>query len=205
LQIPHARYIFLTVILLSTAWLSIGMGEPRSTGQARLPETDAVYAVEGWTMGPSKVEDNSNHTVALTRGFTSASGAVATLTLFANQAPKLYGAGGEVPFLGDGYDVHTPTPELVPAADGVNALVAQRDTQTWLVMYAYGERRGLLGNGLLPWTLALVDGIAGAPNDYYKLYLMARADRLDANLGREVSALAGTLFPRIHAWYAAAA
>jgi hypothetical protein len=205
LQIPNARYLFLTLILLSAAGLYVAMGEPNSSGQARLPDmADALFTVEGWTAGPSKVESASTNTSTLTRGFVSPSGVPATLTVFANQAPKLYAAGGEVPFLGNGFEVSTPPADLVPpAGDGVHALVARRDTETWLVMYAYGERRGLLGNGPLPWTLALMDGIVGAPNDYYKLYLMVRADRLDAKLGHDVADLAGRLFPRIQAWYAA--
>ena len=69
-------------------------------------------------------------------------------------------------------------------------------------MYAYGERRGLLGNGPWPWTLAVFDGLAGHPNDYYKLYLVARADDTDPVFGRQVAQLARTLFPRVAEFYA---
>jgi hypothetical protein len=60
----------------------------------------------------------------------------------------------------------------------------------------------MLGNGLLPWTLAVLDGITGQPNDYYKLYLTVRTDQRDPGVGRDVAELAGVLFPRIAAWYA---
>jgi hypothetical protein len=71
------------------------------------------------------------------------------------------------------------------------------------VIYAYGERRGLLGNGPVPWTLALVDGIVDTPNDYYKLYLVARTDQVDKTASQDVAILARTLFQRVAAWYAA--
>jgi hypothetical protein len=85
---------------------------------------------------------------------------------------------------------------------GVNALVAQRGAERWLALYGYGERRGLLGNGPLPWTFALFDGIVGRPNDYYKLYLTSRIDRVDPTQASDVARLAGALFPRIADWYA---
>jgi hypothetical protein len=68
-------------------------------------------------------------------------------------------------------------------------------------MYAYGERRGLLGNGVRAWTSALLDGIVGRPNDYYKMTLVARAEDIEA--GHELAGLASALFPRIADWYAA--
>jgi hypothetical protein len=71
-------------------------------------------------------------------------------------------------------------------------------------MYAYGERRGLLGNGPLAWSLAMLDGVLGRPNDYYKVFLSAGAGGLNSGLAGEVSSLAGTLFPRIASFYAAA-
>ncbi len=109
-----------------------------------------------------------------------------------------------MPFLGSGYTV-APPPADVAALEGggVNALVAQQGTEQWLVMYAYGERRGLLGNGPLPWTLAILDSLVGRSNDYYKLYLVARTDRGHAGEETDVAQLARTLFPRLGAWYAA--
>ena len=76
-------------------------------------------------------------------------------------------------------------------------------TERWLVMYSFGERRGLLGNGPLAWTLAVLDGIVGQPNDYYKLYLSARMNQNDQQVGLDVADLARTLFPRVATWYAA--
>jgi hypothetical protein len=207
MQTTSLRYAVLITVLLAGAGLHGLFGEPRgNTGAPRSPDTDAVYAAATWTTGPQAIEHNTDagrKTDQITRTFRNSAGVTATLTLATSQAPKLYGAGAEVPFLGTGYAV-LPAPSSVTAAegDGVSALVAQQGTQQWLVMYAYGERRGLLGNGPLPWTLAVLDGIAGEPNDYYKLYLTARIDDLDATTTGAVVQLARTLFPRIATWYA---
>src|SRR5262249_18775339 len=131
------------------------------------------------------------------------SGAVATLTIETHQSPKLYAAGPEVPFLGSGYAVSTPPADLVPRpTDAIGSLVAQRASETWLVMYAYGERRGLLGNGPVAWTMAIGDAAFGRQNDYYKLYLSVQTSELNADLGNDVSGLAHAVFPRVQAWYA---
>jgi hypothetical protein len=207
LQTPNFRYLVLTAGLLAGAGLYAASGAPLGAGTARWPAADDVYTVPAWSVGREAVEDNTNHAGVVThlvsRVFRDPDGATATLTVLSNQAPKLYGTGAEVPFLGSGYTVEPAlTDPATVGGDGVSALVAQRGTEQWLVMYAYGERRGLLGNGPLPWTLAVVDGILGQPNDYYKLYLAARTDQLDPRQGRAVAELAHTLFPRIAAWYA---
>ncbi|HLZ31287.1 MAG TPA: hypothetical protein VKV73_28555 [Chloroflexota bacterium] len=208
MQTPNLRYFVLTAVLLAGAGLYAAFGEPLGAGSARWPVSDAVYMVQPWSVGREAVDEHTNHaglaTRLVTRVFRNPDGGTATLTVLSNQAPKLYGAGAEVPFLGGGYTVEPGPASLEPGgSDGVNALVANRGPERWLVMYAYGERRGLLGNGPLPWTLAVFDGVLGHPNDYYKLYLAARTDQLDPQVGQAVAALAHTLFPRIAAWYAA--
>ncbi len=208
MQTPNFRYLVLIATLLAGAGLYAASGEPLGVGTARWPAADDVYMVEPWSVGSQAIEDNTNHagvvTHLVTRVFRSPNGGAASLTVLSNQAPKLYGAGAEVPFLGSGYTVQPARADLDPGVDdGVGALVAQRGTEQWLVMYAYGERRGLLGNGPLPWTFAVLDGILARPNDYYKLYLATRTDVVDPRAERDVAALAHTLFPRIAAWYAA--
>jgi len=204
MQAANFRYLILTVVLLAGAGLYTAFGEPRGSGTPRWPDSPTLYTADRWSAGPQSVEHNvssGNQTDLVTRVFRNQAGATATLTLVTNQAPKLYSAGAEVPFLGNGYTVE---PASAPVAgNGVNALIAQRGPERWLVMYAYGERRGLLGNGLLPWSLAIADGVLGQPNDYYKLYLATRVDRADPQLDRDLADLAQTLFPRISAWYSA--
>jgi hypothetical protein len=208
MQTTNFRFFVLIAALLAGAGLNAAAGEPRGVGTPRWPVADELYNVQPWAVGRESVEDNTNNagpiTPLVTREFRRADGGTATLSIISNQAPKLYGAGAEVPFLGSGYTVEAAPADLAPVVgDGVGALVAQRGTEQWLVMYAYGERRGLLGNGPLPWTLAVFDGILGRPNDYFKLFLTARADQLDRRITSDVAELAHTLFPRIAAWYAA--
>jgi hypothetical protein len=208
MQAANFRYIILITALAAGAVIYAVFGEPNgNTGTPRLPAAEALYAADQWSTGPLAVEHNTDagrKTDLATRTFRNRAGATATLTIVTSQAPKLYGAGAEVPFLGSGYTVLPAPGEVVSVDDQPgSALVAQRGAEQWLVMYAYGERRGLLGNGPLPWTLAMLDGIAGQPNDYYKLYLAARTDQLDPGALHDVAGLARVLFPRIAAWYAA--
>jgi hypothetical protein len=92
--------------------------------------------------------------------------------------------------------------ELLPLAPGVHGLLARRADAQWLVYYAYGERRGLIGNGPFSWGLALFDGVLGRPNDYYRLFVMSRVPGLDAASTQPLIDLSGKLLPRIAAWYA---
>jgi hypothetical protein len=204
MQTPNVRYLVLIVLLLLGGSAYALLGRPAQVGEPRWPAEDAVFATASWEAGPA-VQSRDDTTDVVTRTLRSSSGRSASLTIFSSQAPKLYASGAEVPFLGNGYTVEQAPPALVPfQLQGIETLVAKRGNEQWLVLHAYGERRGLLGNGINAWTLALLDGLAATPNDYYKLYLMLPADRVnDAAAAQEVAALVDTLFPRIAAWYAA--
>jgi hypothetical protein len=204
MQAANVRYVVLTLVLLVGAAGYAALGAPRGMGEPRWPELGAVYDVGAWTVRAPRVEV-VNRSVFVTRAFERSGGGTATLTIVTSQEPKVYGAGAEVPFLGNGYSVEPAPPDMVSTARGVSSLVATGSVDRWLVMYAFGERRGLTGNGSLGWTLAVIDGLLGRPNDYYKLYLMARVDGLDPGAGRDVAELAGTVFPRVAAWYTAEA
>jgi hypothetical protein len=199
MQAPGFRYVLLIAVLLVGAALYTGLGEPRGVGLPRWPAADPIFVIDGWSVGSEQILDGGFRA----RSFKSRVGHTATLSVFSNQAPKLYGAGAEVPFLGNGYSVDTATGIPHKAiGEGVHAVIARRGTEQWLVMYSYGERRGLLGNGPQAWTFALFDGILGRANDYYKLFLSTRTDGQDADVERDVSELASTLFPRIASFYA---
>jgi hypothetical protein len=202
MQATYARYLVLIAICLLGSAVYFAVGEPVSAGAPRWPRDESVYAASTWQMGPLNAGEGTNNTAQATRVYRSPGGKLATLTIFSNQAPKLYGAGAEVPFLGNGYVVE-PLP-TVAADSGIHGLVARRGDEQWLVVYAYGERRGMIGNGPIAWTLALADGVLGRSNDYYKLYLAARVDDLDSSAARDVQALAASVFPRIASYYAQA-
>jgi hypothetical protein len=201
MQAANVRYLVLILVLLGGAGLyTVLSNQPRDTAP-RWPGTDAVYAIAPWSSRTVDVTQGGT-TDLVTRTFRSSSGATATFTLVANRGPKLYGPGAEVPVLGSGYLAEPASADVLGGATpGVGGLIATRGSERWLVMYAYGERRGLLGNGPAAWSLAVFDGILGNPNDYYKMYLIARAD--DAESAREVADLAHALFPRVAEWYAA--
>jgi len=203
MQIASVRNLVLSAVLLAGAGAYALVGGPIGAGSPRWPTADSVYATDSWSVSPEKVE-HINTADFISRDFRKTDGTAATLTIETYQSPKLYAAGAEVPFLGSGYTVTTPSADFVPEGSNIGALVAaQGAANTWLVMYAYGERRGMLGNGPVPWTFAIADGLLGHPNDYYKLYLSARSDGTNPTVNHDLSDLAASVFPRISAWYGA--
>src|SRR4051812_22149842 len=174
------RRVVLSAVLLAGAALYAVIGQPVGVGTPRWPEqSEPLYQVDGWLSGPLKAEQR-NTAEFISRVYQSPHGAPVTVTIETYQTPKLYAAGPEVPFLGSGYTVKPASAELVsPAEAGVGSLVAQRGDDQWLVKYAYGERRGLLGNGPAAWAYAGWDLLLGRTNDYYKLYLTAHVGEPD--------------------------
>ncbi len=195
------RYGVVIGLLLLGGAAYVGIGDSH-TPEARWPTSDTSFAVDRWTSGTEKVEV-ANGATFITRPFRGPNATTAELTIITRPNAKLFGTGAELPFVGSGYEVSPAPASLVPPAPGREGLIAQRASERWLIVYAYGERRGLLGNGMLGWTTAIVDGVLGRPNDYYKLYLMTRLVGVDELAGRESAQLADTLFPRIADWYRA--
>jgi hypothetical protein len=204
-QTGGLRYLTLAAVLLAGAALYATLGVAHGAGNARWPGAEVDLHAAGWSAGQFSIDQDSTQTAIVSRVFKSSeSGVAARMTVVTSGSPKLYAAGAEVPFLGTGYQVETPGQELVPTRSPVKALVARRGTEQWLVLYAYGERRGLLGNGPLAWSLAISDGLLGRENDFYKLYLLVPADQVDPHLGLEAANLADSIFPQVANWYASA-
>ena len=204
MQITNARFLILITVLLVGAGVYAVIVQPVGAGTPRWPTDDSVYAAAGWTIGLIKVE-HINTADFISRAYRAEDGTVATLTIETHQSPKLYAAGPEVPFLGSGFTVTSPpTGAVAVNSDAIGSLTAQQGPgDTLLVMYAYGERRGLLGNGAVGWSFAIADGLLGKPNDYYKLYLSTQTNSVNPALGADLSALAHTVFPNIASWYGA--
>jgi len=197
------RSAVLIALLLVGGSLYAAMGEPSPTAPQRWPRNEDLFNIERWVSGPETVEVVNGSTY-VSRALHGPDGTQATLTLVTNQNVKVFAAGAEVPFLGSGYDVGPASSDLMLSAPGRQELVAQRGSERWLVIYTYGERRGLLGNGPVGWGLALFDGLLGSSNDYYKLYLTVPLTSYEAAAtARQSAALADTLFPRIANWYSA--
>jgi hypothetical protein len=204
MQTATIRCIVLSVVLLVGAALYAMIGQPQGVGTPRWPSaSDPLYLLNGWASGPLHAEQ-INTAEFISCDYQSPHGLPMTLTIETYQTPKLYAAAPEVPFLGSGYSIASPPADMAPGSDeGVGSLVAQRgDDDRWLVMYAYGERRGLLGNGPLAWSFAVSDLLLGRANDYYKLYVTAHVSALDPQVESDVAEFARTMFPRVQQWYA---
>jgi hypothetical protein len=155
MQTSNLLHFIVAAVLLAGAGLYSAIDGAIDTGTARWPESNSIYFAQRWIAGPQSVQLTGS-TASMTREFRSPSGATAMLTILASRVPKLSGPGPEVPFLGSGYTVETgPAVVDVDRNDGIHPLVADRGAERWLVVYAYGEDRGLMGNGPLPWTFAV--------------------------------------------------
>src|ERR1051326_521012 len=130
--------VVIALLLVGGAAFAV-MNEPRHDSP-RWPTSDTLFAVDRWTATPEHVEQVNGATF-VTRQLSGPNGTDATLTIVTNQSVKLFEAGAEVPFQGDGYDLQSVPTELLPLQAGVHGLLARRADVQWLVYYAYGERR----------------------------------------------------------------
>ncbi|HEY7066110.1 MAG TPA: hypothetical protein VII06_31850 [Chloroflexota bacterium] len=201
MQSTGFRCLALVGILAAANWLLVLIGGPSAAEAARWPTDDRLYTVDDWFAGPAAVEDQHGVTF-VTRRYHSLGGATATLVVATSpEAKRVYRAAPDVPFLGSGYATAPASPSVVPGAPGRDAVVVSRGNVSELLLYGYGERRGLLGNGVLGWGLVFLDGVLGQPNDYYQVSLVTPLERPDAPVAPAVVALADTLFPRLASWY----
>jgi hypothetical protein len=195
------RSLILIGLLAASAWLMSAFDRPNKASVARWPTEDAVYAVDGWTSGHLAVESAHGVTI-VSRNYRRADGTTASLAISTSpEAKRIYRAGAAVPFLGSGYTVDSAPPSLVPPVDGRTALFVQREGALGLLIYGYGERRGLLGNGVEGWGAVVLDGVSGRSNDYYLTRIFVPLDELDSSAVPAALALAETLMPRLAAWY----
>jgi hypothetical protein len=206
---PTARRLVLILLLAAGAWLLLGARAERAASAAapRWPADDAVYAVDGWAVGPAAVQEAWG-VAHVTRELRSVNGTVATVLLSTNTTGKGVIGTAEVPFLGTGYAV-TPAPTaLLPGApQGRTTVVLARGPEAiWLLCYAYGGRAGPVPDAARGWGLVLLDAALGRPNDYFLLRVMTRgpdpAAPPTAAAAQETARLAEALVTRLAAWYA---
>lgn len=200
MQDSRSRCLILMAVLVA-GWGLLMATQRVQAAEARWPVANDLYAIDGWTMSPLGVDTPFADVKIVTRQYIQRGGNTVFVSLKTDTAAKnIYRTGAEVSFQGAGYKVEPAPAELVPAVPGREALVAASDAGRWLILYGYGERRGLLGNGGPAWAWATLDSVLGHPNDYYLLSVQARLDS-PANVEAAV-ALADILFPRVAVWYA---
>ncbi len=201
MQGSAARYLILAVVLSLGALGFSAAAQPTTPAAPRWPAGEELSAVTGWSSGPSVVE-RFNGAQFITRHYTRGDVAVRLVISTSTSAKGIYRAGPEVPFLGSGYSVAPAPRDLVRSEKVSGALVVQKGDQASLLLSAYGERRGVLGNGPISWGLVALDAVLGRPNDYYLMSVLAPFDPANAPATAEVTQLADALFPRVAAWYA---
>lgn len=199
-HLVYRRYTILTGIMLISILVLTLTGQPSEPQPAHWPEDDQFYRLDGWSVGPEQLEE-ANGTAYVTRSYERAGEPVALLVLSTSpEAKRIYRAGAEVPFLGSGFSVDQAR-RLSEMPEYHSILLTQAGVST-LMLYRYGERRGLLGNGVAGWAMALEDALLAHPNDYYLVRIIMPLPWPDAPAAEDARFLAETLFPRIAAWYA---
>jgi hypothetical protein len=205
MQSLQPRLALLIGLFAATFWLlRIIQPAAQVDAEPRWPTDEAVFGVPGWQVGPASLEA-ANGDEYVTHTYEAADGLEVIFVITTSPAAKrVYRAGPEVPFLGSGFSISAPPTDLLTPVSGRGALLARRGEESWLELDSYGERRGLLGNGILPWALAIGDTLLGRPNDYYLTRVMVPLDPVDPSAveraGRAQN-LANVLFPRLAAWY----
>jgi|GEM_PF-2562911 hypothetical protein len=209
MQATTFRSLILITLFAAGHWLLAVSGAGRQPLQpARWPAGDAVYAVDGWTAGPLAVASVNGITL-VSRSYRHAQGTVATLAIMASpEAKRIYRAGAEVAFLANGYTTQPAPSGLAPEPQGrplsgpaPQALLLWRGDEVALLLYSYGERRGVLGNGVRAWSLSAFDSVLGRPNDYFRTNLLVPLAAPDAPEATQGMQLAQVLFARLAAWY----
>jgi hypothetical protein len=201
---PRRRYVVLVVVLLCGAvMLNLILAAQHPPAGPEWPTQSDIYALSGWQTGSPVVESawGISH---ISRPYRAADGSTATLVLSTSpEAKSLYKSGADLSFVGAGYSVQSVAPDLVAPAPGRAAEIVKRERETLLLIYTFGERRGLLGNGWLGWTMYGLDTLVGRPNDYYLLRVIAPLTASNATLDAvQAVQLADTVFPRVATWYA---
>jgi hypothetical protein len=162
--------------------------------------------VDGWTVSQPRVEGRvdaaGNATVLfVTWTLRSSTGDQAELNVTTSpQAKLVYRAGPDVPLQGSGYTVETAPAALVAPQAERTAQIARREGDTWVQIAAYGEQRGVFGNGPVGWGLAVFDMVLGRPNNYYLARVLVPGDTPAA--AANAVHLADTLLPQLAAAYA---
>jgi hypothetical protein len=191
--------VLAVVFALSAGVLTVIDRQPNAY-EARWPEENSLFAVDGWSASPANVE-LQNSTYYIIRNYSSAAGRAQVSITTSAEAKRVYRAGATIPFEGNGFTVDQVPPSLVSPSSGRSAVLVRRESEVGLLLYAYGERRGLVGNGIPGWALVALDSVIGRPNDYYLLRVYAPLSDEDASTASVVAALADTLFARVAAWY----
>jgi hypothetical protein len=203
MQSFRSRSVVLIVLLMAALAVTALADTADASVAPRWPADPASLQVDGWIAGAPSA-DPENGAVYVSRDYrNAASGVTATLTISTSPAAKrIYRAGPEVPFLGNGYVVESAPSTLVTQSGDRGALIARRGEERFLAIHTYGERRGRFDNGAIAWGLYAFDTALGRSNDYYLARVVIRLDGDDDNeRGHLATALADDLFPRIAAWY----
>src|SRR4051794_12331407 len=129
------RCLILAALFAGSAFILGAIDGPRTASAARWPAQDAFFGVTGWMNRQQVVESRSGIPLVSREYFDERGFPSPLLIMTTPDAKRISRAGADVPFLGSGHVVDQAPPSLVPPARDRGALIAQREDQTWLVLY----------------------------------------------------------------------
>jgi hypothetical protein len=199
------RYLTLSAVLLVGYGVSLLLTRDGST-PARWPENENLYQVNGWIAGPldSQSFEKPEPGAILQRAYRRAVGESAQLVIWTVPQPyakTLFRKGPDRDFLGAGYTSTAAPSEIARPTHG-GARLARRGDEVWLLLYTFGERRGVLGNGIDGWLFAELDALLDRPNDYFLIRAGVPIGGAGTSDSNAAVGLVDTLAQRVSSWYA---
>jgi hypothetical protein len=218
------RTLSLLAVLLVGNGLAQLLSRECPPASPQFPSDDAVYQLAGWEVGALQVHEFSDPEpgAIVQRAYRHGGGTTARLVVWIVPQPyakTLLRKGPDRDFLGAGYLAEAAPATVAPPAHG-SARILRRGDETWLLFSAYGERRGLLGEGLpdqaRAWVWAEADALLDRPNQYFMARLQVPLSAGPSSAGPapaapptplhparlEATRLAEVLFARLAGWYA---
>lgn len=175
------------------------------TGPTHWPIGEEIFAVQGWQLGPAVMpsETGGAETQRLSRSYQRPDGARASLSLLASPEPAPVYKSSPIPLsLQNGFRVEPAPLDLVPPSPGRAAAVLRGVNSEWVLLYTYGDRSGLVGNGARAWGLAALDMVRLRPNEHFMATVVTPLGQSDPAAMEQTLQLADVLFQRLAAWYA---
>ncbi|MEA2640632.1 MAG: hypothetical protein QOF51_2026 [Chloroflexota bacterium] len=201
------RYLTLLAVLAVGLGLAVPLSRSGPMTVARWPTDDTMYQVEDWAPGALQVQSFTDPEpgAILQRSYNRLGGGMAQLVVWTvpqPQAKTLFRKGPDRDFLGAGYTSEEALPEIIRPVNG-GARVVRRGAEAWLLLYTFGERRGVLGDSASAWLLAESDALLDHPNDYFLARIGVPLNSPSSVEPTDATHLLDTLAARLAAWYAA--
>lgn len=200
---PVARLLTVAALLaMGNAVLYLGLVGGRQAPTMRWPSDEGVYLVPGWRVSAPNVEQAWGRAYVTRDYYRRANDAQAQLVIVtSSDAKTIYRVGADVALLGSGFSVEPAGPLGAAVEPPYRAMLLDHQGEQALMIYTFGERRGLRSADLQAWGLVAGDALQRRPNDYFLLRLVVPLESDPPGRAADGWSLARAVFPMIADWY----